>query len=441
MSLKNSTVTKPEIKIIKDIDTSDKWWCDSAVLFSVKNGKNTICELSGQEDDDYEYNLQMRMDGVPLVQGHFPCCPTCKGMLAAGYGIENVDSPEFEAARNCMNSAFISVWDSAEKIKPLLGLLGDGLYALADVLCFPSDGDGHFFYDVSSELRYYDAACYGYYCNWDYSCSDHFPLFLYPTQSASLINKERVEYYAQIMRTEKNPPRALAYHLYGFMNVLLDGHHKACAAASLGKVIRCLTIIPCDGSEIDMSTVVRGVNYKVSNPGIKTLSFAGLKTDAEKGTRYLDIYREDNRGAEVEIKHYPVTDAKIHYGPDTYPTIRDLAALFNAGEKIKRLLPDFDPEVISGLTYDDTDETDRFLEAIIHFLAAIDQDSAYKAACSIVKKGDGFMRHRRVKASLLFLLNYRDEETEQIFVDFYLAHEEHDENWNIANSYWKDRKD
>lgn len=124
MSLKNSTVTKPEIKIIKDIDTSDKWWCDSAVLFSVKNGKNTICELSGQEDDDYEYNLQMRMNGVPLVQGHFPCCPTCKGMLAAGYGIENVDSPEFEAARNCMNSAFISVWDTAEKIKPLLGLLG-----------------------------------------------------------------------------------------------------------------------------------------------------------------------------------------------------------------------------------------------------------------------------------------------------------------------------
>lgn len=168
----------PEIKIIKDIDTSDKWWCDSAVLFSVKNGKNTICELAGREDDDYEYNLQMQMNGVPLVQGHFPCCPTCKGMLAAGYGSENVDSPEFEAARNCMNSAFISVWDSA-----------------------------------------------------------------------------------------------------------------------------------------------------------------------------------------------------------------------------------------------------------------------YKAARSIVKKGDGFMRHRRVKASLLFLLNYRDEETEQIFVDFYLAHEEHDENWNIANSYWKDRKD
>ena len=59
----------PEIKIIKDIDTSDKWWCDSAVLFSVKNGKNTICELSGREDDDYEYNLQMQMNWVPLVQG------------------------------------------------------------------------------------------------------------------------------------------------------------------------------------------------------------------------------------------------------------------------------------------------------------------------------------------------------------------------------------
>ena len=70
-----------------------------------------------------------------------------------------------------MNSEFVSIWDSAEKIKPLLGLLGDGYYALADVICFPSDGDGHFFYEVPNELKYYDAACYGYYCNWDFSCT------------------------------------------------------------------------------------------------------------------------------------------------------------------------------------------------------------------------------------------------------------------------------
>ena len=431
----------PEVKIIKELDTTDKWWCDSAVLFSVKNGKNVICEKTGPENDDYEYYMQMQMNGIPLVQGQFPSCPTCKGMLATGYGIENVDSPELVEARNCMNSEFVSIWDSAEKIKPLLGLLGDGYYALADVICFPSDGDGHFFYEVPNELKYYDAACYGYYCNWDFSCTENFPLFLYPTQSSSLINNERVEYYAQIMRTEKNPPRALGYHLYGFMNVLLDGHHKACAAASLGKVIRCLTVIPCDGTEIDMDTVVRGVSYTVSNPGIKKMRFAGLKTDADKNIRYLDIYDDKKTRTDVDILECSLTDTKIHYGPASYPTIRDLATLFNAGEKMERLLPNFDPDVISGLSYEDTDEADRFLEAIIRFLAFIDQEAAYKIACSIVKKGDGYKRHNRVKASLLYLLNFRDDETEQLFVDFYLNHEEHDENWDIANSYWKDVKE
>ena len=48
-------LNKPEVKIIKEIDTSEHWWCSSAVLFSVKNGKNTISEISGPEDKDYEY--------------------------------------------------------------------------------------------------------------------------------------------------------------------------------------------------------------------------------------------------------------------------------------------------------------------------------------------------------------------------------------------------
>ena len=429
---------KPEVKIIKEIDTAEQWWCSSAVLFSVKNGKNTIRNRFSPIDKDYEYYAQLQLNGKPLAQGKYPECPTCKAMLATGYGIENIDCPELEAARTCMNSGFVSITDSAEKIKPLLGLLRDGYYVLADTICFPTDGDGNFFYEVSNEMRHYDAACYGYYL--DFHTIQHFPLFLYPTQSSSLINSKRVEYYAEKMRSEEEPPRALALHMYGFMNLLLDGHHKACAAASLGKCVRCLTIIPCDASNYVEATVIRGVSYKICDPQIKTLMFAGLKFDAEEEIHYLDVHKEPWATSNISFQRYPLTDTAIHYGPAKFPTVRDLAILLEAENEVKGLLPEFDPDVLSRLNYEDTDAADSYLEAILHFIAFIDQDSAYKLASSIVKKGDGYKRHRRVRAALLYLLNFRSDETEQLFADFYLAHDEIDENYEIANSYWKDSK-
>ena len=429
---------KPEVKIIKEIDTTEQWWCSSAVLFSVKNGKNTICDRFGEMDNDYEYYAQLQLNGKPLAQGKYPEYPTGAAMLATGYGIENIDCPELEAARTSINSEFVNIMDSAEKIKPFLGLLRDGYYALADTLCFPSDGEGHFFYEVPNELKYYDAACYGYYR--DFNCIHHFPLFLYPTQSSSLINKERVDYYADMMKSEKEPPRALAYHMYGFMNLILDGHHKACAAASLGKCVRCLTIIPCDGIYYVENTITRGVNLKVSNPLVSTFLFAGLKVDVEEEIHYLDAHREPGTASNISFRRFSLTDTVIHYGPAEYPTVRDLAILMEAENEIKGLLPEFDPDVISRLNYEDTDIADSYLQAILHFVAFVDRESAYKLASLIVKKGDGYMRHKRIRAALLYLLNFRSDETEQLFVDFYLNHKEQDENWEIANSYWKDSK-
>ena len=429
---------KTEVKIIKEIDTADNWWCSSAVLFSVKNGKNTIGEKSSPFNKDYEYYSHLQLKGKSLVQGQFPECPTCKGMLATGYGIENIECPELETARTCMNSSFVSIMDSAEKIKPLLGLLRDGYYALADTICFPSDGEGHFFYEVPNELKYYEAACYGYYCNWDYSCCDHFPMFLYPTQSASLINYERVEYYAQILKTEDESPRALAYHLYGFMNALLDGHHKACAAASLGKCVRCLTIIPCDGSHFDRNTLTKGVNLKQSNPVIEKMMFAGLATEAPEGIRYLDVYKDPVVQPDLSLQKYGLTDNRIHYGTASYPTIRDIAALTNA-KNIKGLIPDFDLDVITRLVAEDTSDADRYLEAILNWLSATNPEAAYNLAISIVKRGPGFMRHDRLHSAFLYLLNFKNDEVEQLFADYYIDHDgkEHDDIFDIVNSYWK----
>ena len=429
---------KPSVEIIREINTSGYWWCDSAVMFSVRNGKNTIFERFGHEDANYEYSSQMIMDGKLLAQARLPACPTCKGMLAAGYGIENVDCPELKAARECMNSKFVSITDSAEKIKPLLGLLGDGYYVLADTICLPSNGEGSFFYDIPDGFKQYESVCDGYYCNWNFHCIRSFPLFLYPTQSSSLINNERVEYYAQMMKSGSDQPRALAYSYTGFFNLLLDGHHKACAAASLGKYVRCLTIIAADGCMYSRDQQLRGIDVRKVNPRIEIIMFGEMETEADPGMRHFDIYGYTKKSKE-ELSHpiYDLTPKTVHYGPDKYPTVRDLMILMNPGLKIRNTLPDIDTDVLESLLYENTDEADTYLETVIRYLAITDHDKAYTLAGDILKIGDDRMRHRRVRSALLFFLDNKSDETEQIMVDFYLSHKEHDENWRLVNTYWK----
>ncbi len=424
------------VNILKELDTTGCWWCGSAVMFSVKNGKNTIGTICGSGDENYEYLSQMLVNGKPVVQARLPECPTCKGMLAAGYGIENIDCPELKAARECMNSGFVSVKDSAEKIKPLLGLLSDGYYVLADTICLPSNGEGKFFYEVSGELKYCESVCDEYYCNWNLKSIRHFPLFLYPTQSSSLINDERVDYYAELMKTEKNPPRVLAYYFAGFMNLILDGHHKACAAASLGQYVRCLTIIRADGCKVLPELMVRGYDLRKTNPEIATVYFTDMVTDAAPGMHYLDIYGSGKR-EEPSVQKFNLTETAIHYGPGNYPAIRDYMILINPDLKIESTLPEIDDAVIRPLLDENTDEADSYLEAAISYLSLTDHDKAYKLAADILRKGDDRNKHGRVRKALQFFLDNRSDETEKILVDFYLAHEGQDELMDLVNSYWK----
>ena len=108
-------------------------------------------------------------------------------------------------------------------------------------------------------------------------------------------------------------------------------------------------------------------------------------------------------------------------------------------KSIEGLLPDFDPDVISGLVAEDTEEADRYLEAILNCLSATDPEAAYNLAVSIVKRGPGFMRHNRLRSAFQFLLNVKNDETEQLFADYYVDHDgkEHDDIFDIVNSYWK----
>ena len=87
----------PDITVIREIDAAKYPWCDSAVLLRVINGKAALTRRCGEEDENY-YAIfsQLLLNENPLVQATLPVCPTCSGLLAAGYGIENISCAEVE---------------------------------------------------------------------------------------------------------------------------------------------------------------------------------------------------------------------------------------------------------------------------------------------------------------------------------------------------------
>ncbi|MGN0695245.1 MAG: hypothetical protein ACI4J5_00610, partial [Oscillospiraceae bacterium] len=124
---------KCSIDIIGEVDVSDMERYSSAVLISVRNGKGALTHRRGPEDDkNYSFNSQLMLNGKPIMQSRYPICGTCKGMLAAGYGTENIDCPELDEIRRRINDDFVDIKTSAGILKPLLGLLEDGFYLLAD---------------------------------------------------------------------------------------------------------------------------------------------------------------------------------------------------------------------------------------------------------------------------------------------------------------------
>ena len=233
----------PDITVIREIDAAKYPWCDSAVLLRVINGKASLSRRCGEEDEDYYHIFShLLLNEKPLVQATLPVCSTCSGLLAAGYGIENISCAEVEQVRQTVNGEFTDIRAAAEQLSPLLGLLSDGYYVLADVPHYPTDGEGRFFYDIPNELTSMQATCDCCYDHEFLTAVNSFPAYLYPTQSDELLNDERVQYYVDEFRCGKKP-HGIAYHEAGFISALLDGHHKAAAAAQLGIPLNCLTII------------------------------------------------------------------------------------------------------------------------------------------------------------------------------------------------------
>lgn len=90
------------------------------------------------------------LNDIPIFYAHSPGCPTCASLIATGLGIERTKCSELEKISNKINGYFISINHSIESIESLLRLLESGLYIIADMLCYPTDGNEKFFWNTSN---------------------------------------------------------------------------------------------------------------------------------------------------------------------------------------------------------------------------------------------------------------------------------------------------
>lgn len=253
---------KKTIEYVKPLDAAPLFLGSEARLVYI-NGSGALASTTFTMSDSSPlegYRKQITFNGIPLISINNPGCPTCESLIATGCGIENTDSVEFKAASEAFNKDYTDFDTAISSILPLLSLLQSGLYVLADTLCYPTDGNGNFFWNVPNEFTSNPATAAAWLNDEDYEYKyvNGFPAYLYPTQNTDCYNEDRVQYYIDRLRTTDTPPRAIAYHCGEFLSFLLDGHHKACAAASLRQPLPCLVIMPmeyCSYTVVNKKTV------------------------------------------------------------------------------------------------------------------------------------------------------------------------------------------
>lgn len=409
-----------KLEIIKEIDTKEKSWCDSAALVYVKGGNSRLTTVTSKElwDNDDNYSLfHVMLNGKPIVQSNIPFCPTCSGMLARGYGIENIDTPELNEIRDKINAPFVDLKKSIEDIKPILGLLEDGYYIIADAMLYPTDGEDRFFMNVPDKLTYNEAVTQDYY-NHDYiTVSECFPAYLYPTQSNKYLNITRSREYCDIIDKD-NAPRAIAYYHYGFMCALLDGHHKAYAAAMKGVRLHSLIIIPCQ-------------NVLTKNYG--DTERYGVFADIIISMKELPNYKADNRANDsLSIINFP--DNNIIPETDLilecYPNIDELTGfILSELEEV-----DLTEELVDKWLIRNSDEDQSKLKDSLGYFGKTDIKKAMMIAKRILKSDNS--AYYLKETAMRFIVRHKSDESEQLAIDYIIDHEPDDPIYKIADGYW-----
>lgn len=410
---------KPTIKIIKEYDVILPNQKGKGIIFLVSNGKGILQQAYGSKGERGLYSLMF--EDVPLIRLHGDnyMCPTCEKLISAGYGIDKVDDSVINKIRDTLNGTFESLPKSLYNLDPLLGLLPSGVYAMNDIDLYPTDGDGNFFWTINNTPKQNKASCPVYEKgNWFFE----YPAFLLPSQPPTSFNLERAQYYQN-----KTDCRAIAFNI-GFHNVLLDGHHKATAAALEGRKLKTLVIFPASSLPVPTNKNQHEAKLQL---GIDWFSIEdlGIGKNEEK------IRVTSRRLSEIETEKYTALieknfddylwTEKILQSAKKFPDVKALAYLEWGGELTNNRL-------------DRIMERKEFLdESQAIYLCTALQVTNNPRFCELAFQIAKDERYVRIWVDIFKLISrIYTQEVEEFFIDFLVYDEKiRPEVTRIANDY------
>ena len=446
---------QPYVHVVRQLDVSKFPWCQQAVLIDVADGLGALRTQSLGTGRLGGQSQAVLLNGVPLLSKENDTCPTCEAMLATGYGIERADSQPFREVADRINSPYRGLQDAIERIEAILGLLDDGLHIVAAADLYPSDGNGHFFWNVPDDFTYQPgtaSACVAVDDQW--GVASGVPAFLYQSQSTDRFDAARVEHYRAMCEDARDPPaqcvlpphhgaephtgapattfpRAIAYAVGELIAVLLDGHHKAAACALAGRKVPALVIMSPTWLAYTGNAWRDCVLDKRARPA--SILFEGLRVDSSGLTAdQLDRVAAQVYGlpptpvvacqTELVRREWPRVYAESWRG---FPSVDSFATAVVAGG--------LDVGRVDEWLRDPVPNAAR-LGAAIQLLSGTDPKRVRAVALQAAR-----LRADRTLTLIAFqaLDPFHDDEVEQLFIDELVSNDyRHDPIRQVADHHW-----
>ena len=319
---------EPKVHILHRWDKGGKFFAPGVLLY-VENGEGLLHEEYYYDPDKKSFCTLMFGD-TPLFQfqGNGYYCPTCEKIVKSGYDLEK--TKEFSC--DAINEDGARFEDVVEQMKPLLGLLEEDFYCLWDTRLYPTDGNGNLFWDFPNEDKGLLGSCICYLGDGNYA--GIIPHYTIGTQPKRLYNPERAEYYR-----DKKGSRAIAYYMDGNLTALIDGHHKAMAAAMEHREVSAVVISNCFYGETNKEKYLSAneVQFKLDDLPNSASIYEKICARISRKDRVKKTYKEINFTDDTAFSFDTKALAK------QYPTVFEKGCIDYFGE--------IDDKLIDGLVY------------------------------------------------------------------------------------------
>ena len=290
---KSNTPDYGKVKLLKLYSGDESPFYYPTAIIYVENDSPILCVKENTHTDDDYIARALTINNTPIVQYKVSKDSKNPNLIATGDGLES-QREELQEIIDKLNLKYMGIKDGIEALLPMLSSLKTGIYAIADIPHYPTDGNNHFFWNVPNHMEENQAISPFY--SKENKILEGGPRYLYPSHHTSFYNEELV---SQCICSMKNglPLRGFAYFLEGYTSLLLKGHNIATAAAMTGSPMNCITIIP--------ATNITKDEIKIEKHGSTNFS-QEMKKAIEKDEFFVDninVVAEKDKEALIKVDY------------------------------------------------------------------------------------------------------------------------------------------